>query len=152
MDTIKRSIVFERIGIIVHGVNCQGVMGSGVAMQLRTIYPDIYYDYLKLFNKHKHNRKELLGQITITKITEELYIVNAFTQLYYGRDKNIIYVDYDAVKSCFEKVNELYLETALPVKFPKIGAGLGNGDWNKIQEIINSTLYDEVESHLFIYG
>lgn len=146
------SIVLENKGIIVHGVSCQGVMGSGVAMQLKIKHPAIYKDYISLFNQYRNNREKLLGKITITKINENLYIVNAFTQLYYGRKINIQYVNYDAVKECFSKVNDLYLETALPVKFPKIGAGLGNGNWDIISSIIEQTLLEEIEKELFVYG
>jgi O-acetyl-ADP-ribose deacetylase (regulator of RNase III) len=148
----KSSIVLENKGIIVHGVNCQGVMGSGVAMQFRNKFPVVYTDYVSYFNQHKYKREKLLGNIVVSKINEDHYIVSAFTQLHYGRDPNVQYVDYGALKSCFEKINDLYLETALPIKFPKIGAGLANGNWDIIEKIINDTLLEEIEKELFIYG
>lgn len=35
-------------GIVVHGVNCQGVMGSGVALAIRTKWPQIFESYKKI--------------------------------------------------------------------------------------------------------
>ena len=45
--------------------------------------------------------------------------------------------------------NELhqYYDT---IVFPKIGAGLGNGDWNKIEKIIDKTVGDKYETYLYV--
>lgn len=40
-----------------------------------------------------------LGKVFITVI-EDVYIVNAITQNTFGRDKQRVYVDYSAVRSC----------------------------------------------------
>lgn len=40
-------------GIIVHGVNSQGVMGSGVAKQIKDKWPEAYGSYMAHNVKHK---------------------------------------------------------------------------------------------------
>lgn len=43
---IKEGNVFDSdADIICHQVNCQGVMGSGVAKEVRERYPEVYYAY-----------------------------------------------------------------------------------------------------------
>ena len=41
---------FKEHAIIVHGVNCQGKMNSGVAKAIREAFPVVYEEYMKLYN------------------------------------------------------------------------------------------------------
>lgn len=126
------NILDVKNGIIVHGCNAQGVMGSGVAKQLRDKYPGIYNVYVK---------KLTLGSISIYK-QGDLSIVNMITQQYYGRDKGTVYISYDALRSCLEKVNNT-VPAGVSLYVPYlVGAGLANGDEATILNIFNSTITD----------
>ena len=47
MITYKNGNLLESgCDIICHQVNCQKVMGSGIAKQIREKWPIVYYDYL----------------------------------------------------------------------------------------------------------
>lgn len=83
-------------GIIGHGVNCQGVMGSGVALAIRKKFPKAYEEYIQLCSEKKP--EELLGTVQMVKITDELYIANLFTQLNFGGDGGV-YASLDAIKN-----------------------------------------------------
>lgn len=72
------------VGIIGHGVNCQGVMGSGVAKAIREKFPQAYTEYKKLCDRTKP--ESLLGVTQLVQITDDLYVANMFTQLNYGAD------------------------------------------------------------------
>ena len=50
-------------GVIVHGCNAQGVMGSGVAKQLRAKYPEIYVDYLDGLEEYSTENLSPLGAV-----------------------------------------------------------------------------------------
>lgn len=52
------------VDIIAHQVNCQGVMGSGVALQVRKLFPDVFDGYKSLVSiadKAPEGKKFLLG-------------------------------------------------------------------------------------------
>lgn len=134
-------------GIIIHGCNAQGVMASGVAKAIRARYPQAYEAYMKA---HKENGLRL-GQVIWARVSDDplLGIANAITQKFYGRNPDIRYVDYDAVKTAFEQVGAIARRHNLPVHYPKIGAGLGNGDWSIIEPIISQAL-EGVEHHLWV--
>ncbi len=134
MKIVNSNLLDETNGIIVHGCNMQGVMNSGIAGQIKAIYPQVYNDYI---NQYKTKQ---LGDIIITNITNELIIVSGLTQEYYGRNKSIRYVDYKAIENVFIKVNQLAIDTKLPIKYPMIGCGLANGDWDIVSNIINTTI------------
>ena len=42
MKICTGNILSNNSGIIVHGVNCQKVMGSGIALQIKNQYPIVY--------------------------------------------------------------------------------------------------------------
>lgn len=83
-------------GIIGHGVNCQGVMGSGVALAIRNKFPKAYAEYLALCARKEP--EELLGTTQLVQITDDLYVANMFTQLNFGGDGKV-YASLDAVRS-----------------------------------------------------
>lgn len=72
-------------GIIGHGVNCQGVMGSGVAWAIRNKFPKAYEEYKTLCDNIA-DKHDLLGTVQIVQITDELYVANMFTQFTFGGD------------------------------------------------------------------
>jgi O-acetyl-ADP-ribose deacetylase (regulator of RNase III) len=125
--------------ILIHGCNCFNIMGSGVAKSIKDRYPEAYNADLKT----KKGDKSKLGSITVAPIINQdktQYIVNAYTQYNYGRDK--CYVDYDAVRSCFYNINMLYSDPSIKFGYPKIGAGLAGGNWDIISNIIDEELKD----------
>lgn len=133
------------IDILVHGCNCFCRMKSGIAKEITDRYPQV----AELDAKTEVGLKDKLG--TIGKIyipaykdLHDFYIVNAYTQYLYGRDKSVRYVDYDAVQSCFRKIADqvkfLGLEEQYTIGYPKIGCGLANGDWKIVSKIIDKEL------------
>lgn len=147
---IKHSnILDEDYGILVHGVNAQGVMNSGIAKQIRNKYPIVYSDYV--FRYKDCGNKLDLGDAIITDVKPNYKIVSGVTQQFYGRDKTRVYADYKAIAKVFLRVNELALSTDLPVLFPLIGCGLGNGDKEKVLWIIDNVLSSDVKRTLFLF-
>lgn len=131
-------------GIIVHGVNCQGMMGSGVAKAVQAKWPQVYDSYCSHIGGYldgRHTRSELLGRIDVVEIDPFLTIVNAFTQLNYGKDGKR-YVSYDAVARCFEAIAFVAKEKDKWIYIPQIGAGLGGGNWSVISRIIDAACPD----------
>lgn len=43
----KGNILSASSGIVVHGCNAQDVMGSGLAAQIKKLFPDAFSDYRK---------------------------------------------------------------------------------------------------------
>mgnify|MGYP000938564803 CR=1 FL=1 len=129
-------------GIIMHGCNAQGVMGSGVALAIKNKFPMAYENYKLYASSHSID----LGDIVWAEITaNKLWIANAISQRNYGRS-NIRYVNYSAIVKCFDACIDNALIVGCGINFPKIGAGLGGGDWNIIEQLINDCdPNDEVE-------
>ncbi len=132
IEYVVGDLLASRESVIAHGCNAQGVMASGIAKAIREAYPTVYSDYRGTYEAQ--GKKLHLGQIVSTR-TLERTILNIISQEYYGRNPNVIYVSYDAIEKAILRINEMgYVRVA----FPKIGAGLANGNWETISQIIES--------------
>ena|SRR5271157_1784880 len=157
MITQTRFVRFGNIldvtdGIIMHGCNAQGVMGSGIALQIKNKYPECFKTYTKALISFARVGINPMGMIIPYYVTPKLAIFNAITQEGFGRaDKR--YVSYDAVLKVFEQAVNLARQQHMHVHYPQIGAGLGRGDWSIISDIIETAFqpYPDIERTLWIY-
>jgi O-acetyl-ADP-ribose deacetylase (regulator of RNase III) len=138
-------------GIIVHGCNSHGVMGAGIALEVKRRFPDAFLTYRKAYEAAIQAGKPglSLGDIFPVVITETFVIVNAITQKDTGHDPDVKYVSYDAIHDAFKQVNEIAKTLKLPVHFPLIGCGLANGKWQVVSQIIDTCIDDSVEKVLW---
>jgi O-acetyl-ADP-ribose deacetylase (regulator of RNase III) len=151
---IKCDIFESGADIICHQVNCQGVMGSGVAKQVREKYPIVYNDYKRRCDIYAP--KALLGTAqfvgtSVTYRTPFLGIFNLFGQENFGYDGKC-YTDYTALYKCFEKVKEeidgarLSGKDRYTIAFPYLMAcHRGGGDWNVVYKMIEEVFADSDE-------
>lgn len=123
-------------------VNCQGVMGSGVAKAIRNKWPKIF-DAYKEYVSIARDKSDLLGNILPLTVSDTQRVINYFSQLYYGYDGHR-YTDYEAIFQCLEKT-ALYCSTnhinriAMPYK---MGSARGGADWDVIMAMIKSAFKD----------
>lgn len=138
------NILSSNTNIIVQQVNCQGVMGSGLAKEIRTNFPGCYDGY-KMFCKDRAP-EELLGKVSwvgvrVTNDNSERTFANVFGQLEYGRS-GLQYTSYPALKQGLQEVHDIAKERNLTVAIPYgIGCGLGGGEW-----LVASTIIGEIFS------
>ena len=145
MKIIEKDILTIEHGYICHQTNCLGVMGRGIAAQVREKYAHVFKAYEKLCNEKLNQGEEtsLLGTIQIVPINETppVRIINCFSQLKFGGD--VCHTDYNAIKSCFTKIKMINMKK-LPVYIPFCyGAGISNGSWPLVKEAI-SEVYPDV--------
>lgn len=138
---IKCDIFESGADIILHQVNCRGVMGSGVAKQVRDRYPDVYTSYKNLCNDMR-DPSILLGTAQFVKIDGYTYIVNLFAQDKYGYDGKQ-YTNYLSLGSCLNEVRMHTLPDNEVIAIPyRMGCDRGGGDWNVVYGMIEEILGD----------
>lgn len=143
---------------LLHQVNCRGVMGSGVAKQVRERYPEVYEAY-RAFCDSSDTPSDLLGLIEPEPIADNQWIVNCFAQDDYGRDRR--HTDYEALRTALNFVAGIASCFCVLTHFPgdqpliaipyKMGCDRGGGDWeNVVEPMIVSVLgeYNVVICHL----
>lgn len=151
-------------GIIIHGCNCQGVMGSGVAEAVRRKYPTVYDAYIALHKRwglklgtsqfcvspfdSEEDWAKQQSDATCAGLPQGVVVVNAMTQYRYGTDRR--HVDYDAVSAVFARIALLARASRLPVYFPLIGCGLAGGDWEEVAPRIEAALGQNIDRTLIV--
>jgi O-acetyl-ADP-ribose deacetylase (regulator of RNase III) len=129
--------------VIVHGANCQCVMRAGIANAIRTAFPEAYAADLAT----ARGDRAKLGSISVAEVVRDairFHVVNAYTQFHYrGPGPR---VDYDGVRSAMKLIKQRF--HGLRMGYPRVGAGLGRGDWGRIANIIDEEL--EGEDHTLV--
>lgn len=126
-------------GIICHQVNCQGKMGRGIALDIKKKFPIVFNKY-KLQCAHGHLK---IGMVYIVQVAEKLFIGNLAGQDRYGLDKR--YTDYDAVRTCLQKIKKWSVDRKLAVYIPyKMGCNNAGGDWDVVYDIIKDEIPEAI--------
>lgn len=148
-DMLKVEPVVGRETILAHGVNCKGVMGSGIAKSIKVRFPKVYDQYANLVARAGGRAHELLGRCqlvmvpeynSMTEHTSIFAVANLFTQVDTGADAR-----YDAVVNSLEKLStQLLQQVPTDIYLPQIGCGIGGLEWDKMVPIIES-FYESID-------
>lgn len=135
---INEDITTVTSGLVVHGTNCSGGFGSGVAGAIRKVWPIVYQTFC-LYPPGGH----LLGQFVPVQVTDTLVVGNCYTQLKFGNDGKR-YASPVAIQSSLTKAYQY--ASANNIKeliMPKIGSKLGGLSWtDEVEPIVK-----ELASH-----
>jgi O-acetyl-ADP-ribose deacetylase (regulator of RNase III) len=169
IQTIEGNLL-DQPGILVHGCNCHGVMGAGIALAFRRKWPDVFTAYQ---NVHR-TRGLKLGEVVVVASAHDQFepwaqaiaaqvelwspqlpkgtvVVNLMSQKDFGSNPNTVYVSYDAIEAGFrDGVAALAKATGFGVSFPLIGCGLANGKWEEVSARIESALADDIVKTLVV--
>lgn len=132
LDALDR----REVDVIGHIVNCQGVMGSGIAKSIKDRYPAVYEEY-KAFHNDTKGGEYLLGRSQECYISESPVdsrsVFNLHAQLDFGTHKRQL--NYGALGKCLFQMEK---DTrGAVVGFPYLlGCGLAGGSWEVVLEMI----------------
>lgn len=113
--------------IIIQQVNCQNVMGAGLAKVIYTRYPGVKRMYHHYCEQYKG--KGLLGRWHTVKY-EKYTFVNMFTQETYGRTG--LHTNYDVMcNTLCDIFNKAPKDRPIAMPYG-IGCGLAGGDWDSV--------------------
>ncbi len=138
MKTKTCDITMIQHGMIAHGVNCQGVMGAGLAKGIKTTYP-LAFQYYKELCDAQSDKALLLGTCQTINVTptchdQPIFVANLFTQVRYGRTG--IYASTLAIQNALKHALPCAKAFGLPFYMPRIGCGLGGLDWDEVEPVI----------------
>ena len=163
MKAIKGDITAIEKGVIIHQVNCQNTIGSGLARAIYEKWPVVkekYHEFCRLRPKLSSGLDDLalLGEIQEISVQydPQITVINVFGQLNYGggAKTGVRYTDYGALKTALHEIRSRIIlgnyddnesNRVLPFYIPKfLGAGLGGGDYKIIHRLIEHYLPDAI--------
>ena len=131
---------------VAHGCNCFGAMAAGFAAQVARHFPAAAKAdrvYAKQFKTDIDKEIGQLGTLSGAEIGHGTVMFNLYSQLYPGADFRL-----DAFERAFDEMM-LILEESVSddevkplLLMPRIGAGIGGGNWKEILAVI--TKYESV--------
>lgn len=143
---IYKDITTVEEGVIIHGCNAQGVMGSGVAKAIKDKWPGAYLAYRRAYQEYQQVKlRNLLGRTIWYEVNPHLFVVNAITQEFFGRDGKR-YADLGLIETSIAQILEQVQDTELRnrVYIPHIGCGLGGLRWD---EEVEPTIRNVLKSY-----
>lgn len=149
MQIIEGDLLNTQHGIIGHQVNCYGIMGAGLAKQIKAKFSNVFKEYSSLCNlyENRDKRLDLLGQCQFVAIGKDKYIANIFGQ--YGMGTSRQQTDYDALYRGLLELMSYSVKNELSVALPYgLGCGLAGGDWEIVSDMISDVF---INSDISLY-
>lgn len=132
--------------VLCHQVNVYGVMGAGIAAEVRKRFPNVNKEYERFclqFKPYK-NYNDILGKVVIVETNKKKtqFIANCFSQDIESKDGCL--TNYEALKDCLNYIESwMKNKNKLTVAFPyKYGCGIAGGDWEIVKKIIYDSFKD----------
>lgn len=127
----KGDLLLSGCDMICHQVNAYGVMGAGIALQIRNVFPQLYNQYRELCKTRKNN--DLYGNVWFYFYDDKKAVANCFSQI-----DGV--TDIEKLKSCVRilhivAANNNFKTVGIPYKY---GCGIAKGDWLKVKQVFEN--------------
>ena len=135
------------IDIIAHQTNCMGIMGAGIAKQIK-VQLLTAQEYDKYVNYCKQNGEDALGKTQLLEAPDGRIIANCFGEnIPTGKGLD---TDYNALMHSLARVRNYARAEHLKVGVPGLmGCGLAGGDWRIVRDVLYK-LFNTEEDNLTI--
>lgn len=140
----KGNIFDSEAEVIGHGVNTYGVMGAGIAKQIRERFPHVYAAYRRACDSGNF----LPGMtLPVEDPDTGVWIMNLASQERPGADARLEWLEESLTEALRQMPNVGLTSLALP----QIGAGIGGLEWDDVRSVITelSEEYPEVTIELW---
>ena len=142
-------ILTEETDALVNTVNCVGVMGRGIALQFKRMFPKNFKAYAAQCKREKMQP----GRVFVFETGQMLsprYIINFPTKRHW-RGKSRIEDIESGLASLAKEIRERDIHS---IAIPPLGSGLGGLDWSEVRVLIQAALegLDNVKIVIFEPG
>jgi len=131
---------------LVNTVNTEGVMGKGIALQFKNIFPNNF----KVYSNACKNKEVIVGKLLVTEeetlLTGKKIIINFPTKTSWRLPSEYSYIEAGLV----EMVKVIKEKSINSIAIPPLGSGNGGLDWNKVKLLLEKYLAD-TDCDIIIY-
>lgn len=134
ISVIKGNIWNTKCGVLVNTVNCQGVMGAGMALEAKLRYPEMYQKYREFCQKGLLE----VGKLDLYKKSEPYWILNFPTKNQWKLPSREEYI----VLGLQKFVNSYQEKNINSIAFPILGGMNGKLNEDRVLDIMTDFLVD----------
>lgn len=131
---------------LVNTVNTVGVMGKGIALQFKNMFPNNF----KIYAKACKDKELKVGNLLVTEeeslLSGKKIIINFPTKTSWRLPSEYIFIE----KGIVELIKVIKEKKIKSIAIPPLGAGNGGLDWNKVKPILEDNLQN-IDCEIFIY-
>ncbi|GIW55011.1 MAG: hypothetical protein KatS3mg082_1415 [Nitrospiraceae bacterium] len=140
------NIFSESVEAIVNPVNCVGVMGNGLALQFRTVWPENF----RAYSADCARGEVRPGRMFVVEVSETSlprYIINFPTKRHW-RDRSRIEDIEAGLAALVDTIRCLGIAS---VAVPALGAGLGGLDWPDVRDRIERAMTPLLDVRVVVF-
>lgn len=124
---INGNIFESGLQTIVNTVNCVGVMGKGIALEYRHMFPEMYTEY-----KKKCDRNQLRPGLLYLWTKSNPWVLNFPTKNHWRKTSKTEYIENGLVKFA-----ETFQSKGITsIAFPELGTSQGGLQWEVVRELM----------------
>ena len=130
---------------LVNTVNTVGVMGKGIALQFKNMFPKNY----KLYVKACENKELTIGTLLVTEeslLTGKKIIINFPTKTNWRLPSEYVFIE-KGIEDLIRIIRDHKIKS---IAIPPLGAGNGGLNWNKVKLILQEKLKN-IDCEIYIY-
>jgi len=131
---------------LVNTVNTVGVMGKGIALQFKNMFPNNYKLYSIACKKEELRIGKLLVNKEETLLSGNKIIINFPTKTDWRLPSEYEYIEL-GLKELVNIISEYRIQS---IAIPPLGSGNGGLDWNKVKPLLEKYL-KSLDCNIFIY-
>ncbi len=135
IDLKTGDILTEDAEALVNTVNCVGIMGRGMALQFKKVFPDNFKSYSAAC-KRKEIKPGRMFVYETGQLTNPQYIINFPTKRHWRDKSRMEYIDAGLIAL----VEEIRSYNICSIARPALGCGLGGLDWFEVRPRIEKIL------------
>ncbi len=132
---------------LVNTVNTVGVMGKGIALQFKKLYPNNFKAYNELCKSGNFEIGQILAFRDQNTITGEKIILNFPTKKHWRSPSQYDFIELGLI----ELKNVIQKENIKSVAIPPLGSGNGGLQWQKVKTLIELHLSEISECQIIVY-
>ena len=139
-------ILREDAEALINTVNCVGVMGRGIALQFKKVFPENFKNYAAAC-KHEEVQPGRMFVYETGLLTNPRYIINFPTKRHW-RGKSRMEDINAGLKALVEVIHQYNIRS---IAIPPLGSGLGGLDWVDVKPCIEAALKPLTEVQVIVY-
>lgn len=134
---------------LAHGVNTQGVMGAGIALEFKRRFPGMYEEYKTICaNGSFHPGEAYAYEAGTGQLGAKLWVYNIASQEFPGANARMDLLEW-GLNAVFMHADANGVKT---IAFPRIGSGIGGLDEAEVEALIERTVsFFDVNVELWSY-
>ncbi len=131
IESVQGDLLRSSVTALVNPVNTVGVMGKGLALQFKALYPSNFTAYVKSC-KQDQVRVGTMFVFDCGSTEFPRYIVNFPTKKHWRHPSKLEYIS----AGLTDLIHQIQVLEIQSIAIPMLGAGLGGLDWNLVRPLI----------------